>query len=93
MREVATSLRSCLPVSPRGCLELILLVTKLRLVELHLVSGSTKVDHPGISVANHAHVLLLDAVEDLLLLLRSGAHVVGNVRVEVIGAYVRRLND
>jgi len=93
MRELASSLRSCLPVGPRGCLELVLLVTKLRLVELHLVSVSTKVDHPEVAVADHAQVLLLDAVEDLLLLLRAGAHVVGEVRVEVVGDYVGRLND
>jgi len=93
MRELASSLRSCLPVGPRGCLELVLLVTKLRLVELHLISVCTKVGHSEIAVANHAQVLLLDAVEDLLLLLRAGAHVVGDVRVEVVGDYVRRLND
>jgi len=92
MSKVASSLRSCLPVSPRGCLELVLFVTKLRLVMLHLVIASTKVEHPDAALAMHVQVLLVDAIQDLLLLLRGGTHVVADVRVEVIGHDIRRLN-
>ena len=92
MSEVASSLRSCLPVSPRRCLELVLLVTKLRLVVLHLVITSTKVEHPDAALAMHAQVLLVDAIQDLLLLLRGSTHVAGGVCVEVIRHYIGRLN-
>ena len=92
MRELASSLRSRMPENTRGGLELALFIAKLSLVELYLVSVSTKVEHPDVGLANHARVLSLDAVEYLLLLLRASAHVVSDVRVEAVGHYVGWLN-
>ena len=92
MSKVASSLRSCLPVSPRRNFELVLFVTKLRLVMLHLVIASTRVENPDAALAMHVQVLLVDAIQDLLLLLRGGTHVIGDVCVDVIGHNIGRLN-
>ena len=93
VRDMNSRLCSCLSVSTGVHLELALLVTQLGLVLVHFAIIRTRVDHPHVALLNHAQVLSLDAFEDLLLLLRGGAHVVGHVRGEVIGNDIGVLND
>ena len=93
MRDVARRLGSRLPVSTRGWFELAFFVAQLCLILLHLVLISAEVDHLKVVIAYYAQILPLDALEDLLLLLGGGTHVVGHVRCEVIGYGIGGLND
>ena len=92
MRGKTGSLCACLSVRAGERLELGLLIAELGLIVLHLIVALTSVSDHATAVLGHAKVLLLDAVEDLLLLQRRGAHVVGDIGVKVVGQLIGGLD-
>ena len=85
---MACSLSAGLPVSVGEDLELGLLVAELHLVVFHVTVLWAVVDDHRAALLGRAQVGLLDAVQDLLLLLRTRGEVVSELSVEIISGSI-----
>ena len=85
---MACSLSAGLPVSVGEDLELGLLVAELHLVVFHVTVLWAVVDDHRAALLSCAQVGLLDAVQDLLLLLWTGGEVVSEVSVEIVSGCI-----
>ena len=88
---MACSLSTGLPVGVGEDLELGLLVAELRLVLLHVAVVRAMVDDDCAALLGSSEVGLLDALQDLLLLVWVDAKVACDEGVEIVDSCLREL--